>query len=794
MQKTIKNIVWICLGIIPFIALFVTSGGPFDFLSGSNSGLFFPFISGKNFLFRILVEIAFAGWVVLALKDTKYRINLKKSPLTICYGIFILVILIADLFGVDSTKSLWSNYERMEGFVGHIHLFAYFVVLVGMLHTLVDWKRMWKVFITSDILIILYAFFQWLGAPGLFVANHFPSLAKWASDHFAIHQSATRLDSTIGNSAYFAIFCLMFVGILALEWSKSDNPRKAWGYPVLILLNLLGIVFSGTRGTMIGFLVALLATVATMVFRMADSKIEIIALYIVTILYSIYGALALVFDVGFLNYFYPVSAIAGLVFIIACGSVFIKTNNTYRKVGLGVIILMIAALFLFQSIRNTSFIQSSPTLARIASISPTDITASSRLAIWQISLSAWKERPILGYGQDNFGYIYARKFIPEKMWNIEPWYDRSHNVFFDWLVAGGILGLLAYLSLYVSALFLLWKKGGHIPLKEKAILTGVIAGYFVHNIFVFDNLTSYILFIALLGYIVTRTRDSNETAGGKTISQDQINLLWGPVVLIVLIASLYYVNYRPLKVNKLMIKGLDINTLIQQMPFGQAVNTSQNAFTQALAMNTLGTEETREQFMQMGIQLAQIQIPSNVAEADREAAVTAISSFEAAVQKDIQTSYPDFKDNVRMLSIYGMFFNGIGDPISGEKVLTEAHTLAPKKQLISFDLIRAYIMEGKFPQAYALARETYDYAPAYKEAERWLLISSAYAKSYKEARTVVEKNGAQVELDPDVLNALVSTNQLPLALELLSELKKNHPESAKEIDAYIKQLLATKKK
>ena len=34
---------------------------------------FFPFITGKNFYFRILVEIAFASWVLLALYDKQYR-------------------------------------------------------------------------------------------------------------------------------------------------------------------------------------------------------------------------------------------------------------------------------------------------------------------------------------------------------------------------------------------------------------------------------------------------------------------------------------------------------------------------------------------------------------------------------------------------------------------------------------------------------------------------------------------------------------------------------------------------
>src|SRR3989338_7504632 len=35
--------------------------------------LLFPFITGKNFAFRIIIEIIFASWILLALLEPKYR-------------------------------------------------------------------------------------------------------------------------------------------------------------------------------------------------------------------------------------------------------------------------------------------------------------------------------------------------------------------------------------------------------------------------------------------------------------------------------------------------------------------------------------------------------------------------------------------------------------------------------------------------------------------------------------------------------------------------------------------------
>lgn len=745
MQSIIKKIVIGCLLIVPFIALHVADGGTFDVLSyiGFN-GLFFPFISGKNIIFRVLVEIAFAGWVLLAIRDTNYRINFKKSPLTIAYAVFMLVLLIADIFGVDRERSLWSNFERMEGFVGHIHLFAYFFVLSVMLPTLKEWQRMWKWFIAGDILILVYAYGQLMGAPGTFFAEKFPKMAEWFAPRFPIHMSSNRLDATIGNSAYFAIFCLMFIFITALMWTQAKERNQKLFYIVVMVLNLIGLLYSGTRGTMIGLLFGGLLTLGIVAWK-EKGKVR--------------------------QYF-----IAGLI----------------------VLLISVSSIFIF---KNSSLVKSSSILSRIATISPNDVTGASRLAMWTISYQAWKESPILGYGQDNFSHVFARKFLPERMCNLEPWYDRSHDVFFDWLVAGGTLGLLTYLSLYGVALSLMWRKENDVPLREKAILSGMILGYFIHNIFVFDNLTSYILFAALLAYIVVRTGgDKIHTHGKSYANEEEMNLIWIPVIGIVLLSTLYYVNYRPLLVNRLVIEGMSIGQYAQTMPFPDAVKKQQDAFTSAIAMNTLGSEEAREQFLQMGVrmsqQISEMKYPEGTAEIDKQRAVQSIQNELQAIRDDVKASLPSHKDDVRMLSIYGMFYLGTGDAVNAEEILKQARVIAPKKQLLAFDLTRAYLVQRKFPEAYALSREVYDSSITCAGAQKWLLVSAAYAGKYSEAKAHVlesistQKTNQTIEFDPDVLGGLVGTGQTQEALGMLLELKKAKPELGPQVDQYIGQMLS----
>lgn len=738
MQNILKKVVWACLIIIPFIALYVATGRGLDIFSLGNSGMYFPFISGKNFAFRILVEIAFAGWILLALKDPSYRISFKKSPLLVAYSVFILVLFIADIFGVDVSKSLWSNFERMEGFVAHIHLYLYFVVLTGMLATVADWSRMFKWFVASSVLVNLYAFAQLMGAPGLIYERTFPKMGAWFAARFPIDMSATRLDATLGNSAYYAVYCLMFVFILALLWVQSKNMKKAWWYPLMIVLNILGLFYSGTRGTMIGILVGGLVTL---------------------------------------------------------GLIALHEKGKSRKVLVGLVIAVVVAVASVFALKDTAIIKSSPVLSRLTSISPNDITGASRLAMWTISYEAWLERPILGYGQDNFSYVFASKFNPERMGGLEPWYDRSHDVFFDWLIAAGILGLLSYLSLYAVALWLMWKMKNDIPLREKAIVTGMLVGYFIHNVFVFDNLISYILFVLFLAYITVRSSIAHDHIKHRDlhISDENMRLLWAPFVGIALFFTQYYVNYQPLYVNKLLLEAIDANTLLQKNTFVETLKIQEANFKEALSLDTLGSTEAREQFSQTALRMAQVTVPPEVPEAEKKALSEAMSSLLGAVKTDIETSYESYKNDPRMLSIFGMFYNNIGDAVNAERVLTDAHNLAPKKQLISHDLVKAYLLSQKYADAYALARETYDNATAIPASLKWYLITSLYANTYKEAKAHVMEKYPVIAFDQDVMNTALSLGQTAIALEMLNDLKKEKPELAAQIDAYIKQVNAMPK-
>ncbi len=60
----LRWVLLIGLSAVPFVA-FIVAGGSFI------PSLFFPFITGKNFVFRILIELLLLAYVILAIKEPK---------------------------------------------------------------------------------------------------------------------------------------------------------------------------------------------------------------------------------------------------------------------------------------------------------------------------------------------------------------------------------------------------------------------------------------------------------------------------------------------------------------------------------------------------------------------------------------------------------------------------------------------------------------------------------------------------------------------------------------------------
>jgi hypothetical protein len=108
----------------------------------------------------------------------------------------------------------------------------------------------------------------------------------------------------------------------------------------------------------------------------------------------------------------------------------------------------------------------------------------------------------------------------------------------------------------------LWKKT-NLTQTEKSVLTGLLSAYVFHNIFVFDNLVSYIVFFSLAGFLHYKSlfsesvQVSDQTQVTKDINKDMYYYGILPLSMIVLIAMLYFFVVSPMQDAKNIIKLSD---------------------------------------------------------------------------------------------------------------------------------------------------------------------------------------------------------------------------------------------
>ncbi len=127
-----------------------------------------------------------------------------------------------------------------------------------------------------------------------------------------------------------------------------------------------------------------------------------------------------------------------------------------------------------------------------------------RPASWNIAVEGWKERPILGWGQEMYIYTYDKhlKAAYFKYYDFERLsFDRAHSMVFDTLATTGILGLLSYLALFIIALYILLNWKSEFFRLGAIILFSMLIAHFVQNLFIFETITSYLVFFLILGFI-----------------------------------------------------------------------------------------------------------------------------------------------------------------------------------------------------------------------------------------------------------------------------------------------------
>ena len=183
--------------------------------------------------------------------------------------------------------------------------------------------------------------------------------------------------------------------------------------------------------------------------------------------------------------------------------------------------IILIAIILYASLwfmRGKDFVKNTPQLTRISNVSIKDDTVQQRFAEWGIAWNAFKDRPIFGWGPNNYLYLH-NTFLDPRVYNLrETNFDRAHNAYLDYASMSGILGLLGYLFL-IGILFWTFYKSG------LRTWMALVVAYAVQSFFVFDSPASYIALFLTIGFamfietnykLLRQSRESSTRSGQTT--------------------------------------------------------------------------------------------------------------------------------------------------------------------------------------------------------------------------------------------------------------------------------------
>jgi len=481
-----------------------------------SQSMLFPFITGKNFFFRIIVELITGAWLVLAAMNPAYR--LRRNPLSLALGAFLGVIVLATVFGSNPAMSFWSNFERMEGLITYLHLGALFVVSSSILRTPRDWAYFFHGSLAVSLVVTFYALLQARG------------LAVIAGDY--------RPYAWFGNSIYLAEYLLFHFFITLFFFVRS---QEVWAR-----LDLAGVLaFEGY------------------IFFIAASR----------------GAF--------------VGLMAGTVVVLMGFLVKTASHNVRKGIVGGFVALLLSVGFIFYQPDNilTRHVE---VLERLVSVSPDSLKSDPRILIWGIGWHAFLERPLLGWGPGNFVDPYSRFYNPALHGN-EPWFDRVHNMFLEWLVATGIVGFCSYLVVFGVAFFTLWRSVQQKKLEWRLGLflasTGV--AYLVQNAFVFDTIGTYLALLFWFAALYSLTRSSPSIQQPKRARLKPVSATHSVLIAsvsVVVMCVVYFVNVPAMQAARGVLQAL------QEFSVGAPVDDIRKTLTYVEDLGTFGTLELHERF------------------------------------------------------------------------------------------------------------------------------------------------------------------------------------------------------
>ena len=410
--------------------------------------------------FRVTTEFSLIALLIhWAWRDQESSLDVRvaklvRHPLFLTATAFVFFFVLSSFFAYDTHVSFWSGYMRNEGAFQMLHYYLFFVLCSLLLATENDWKWMLRASLGAAVLVVLYGVAAAVPVPGFLWIEGIPAeFGFWKR----LVTSGYRFQGSLGNASPAGSY-LMFSILYALYlWVRVPRPtawRTILGYSTVVLFLLAFLFLTGTRAGLFGLLAALAGLALFVILRSGRARRSVVAV---------------------------LCAVAVVAFVV-----------------------------LWIRIRATGVSGS-----RILSFSLGESEVRVRLWAWKAAWKGFLERPLLGWGPDNFAAVidkYADARLFTSGTNLQnQWWDRAHSVLFDYLAENGIITFLAYCSIPITFYATLWRKArsgartsGRTTSLNVALRQGLLfatpIGYLTQGLVTFDVSPIYICYFTFVAF------------------------------------------------------------------------------------------------------------------------------------------------------------------------------------------------------------------------------------------------------------------------------------------------------
>ncbi|UZN22622.1 hypothetical protein GM182_01535 [bacterium 3DAC] len=366
-----------------------------------------------------------------------------KNPIAYTVLAFDVAIVLSTIFSLNPNVSFWGVYERQLGLIVFLPITWMAFLTMIVVYNRKSLEFLYDVLIYFGTFNALYGILQMLGADPF-----------WGSGAFG-----HRAFGFQGNPDFFGPM-LVLTAFLTLARSYSylvnNNKNGAIIYFSMFVAQLIAVIGSMTRGAWVGFFVGIIAwiIVTGMVITGKNKKIFIRVV--------------------------SIALIVGIVLFIATGLLLGNKFPVFSR---------LKTIFVWHDSHGRPI---------------------PRLILWRDTMTLIKDNMkhgrLTGVGIE----VFRRNFMPYKSLELsqsEPKvnYDDPHNNYLSVWAKTGIIGILAYLSMFLAALWMAYRYLRTEPSEQyRIIMAGLVAsllGYAANLLTIFDTLSTALFFYIFLGII-----------------------------------------------------------------------------------------------------------------------------------------------------------------------------------------------------------------------------------------------------------------------------------------------------